>query len=188
MNKVSFGLTNVYYAKLSDEDSRIEYDLPLRLHGAQELSHEVIGGSERVFADDRVFAVLSQNAGRSVTLKLTELDNDFKIKILGYRELSNGNIIEVANAKTEKFALGFELQGDKLARRTWFYKCSIVPINEATKTKGESAEANAITLDIVAEPIEVGSEMITFITAHKNDQNYEEFLTRRPQTLEPGDS
>lgn len=180
-NKVSFGLTNVYYSTINSTGDADVYQTPVRLYGAQELSSEVIGGSERIYADDSVIATLTQNAGRNITLKLTELDDDFKTNILGYIKLANGNIIEVTNTKTEKFALGFEFQGDSEARRVWFYKCSITPINEATKTKGESAEANSISLSIVAEPVEVGNFLVTHIVSHKNDENYPSFLASKPE-------
>jgi phi13 family phage major tail protein len=180
-NKVSFGLTNVYYSKLTTSEGVDTYGSPTRLYGAQEFSSEVIGGSERIYADDSVIATLSQNAGRNITLKLTELDNEFKTAILGYVALANGNLVEVTNTKTSKFALGFEFQGDVEARRVWFYKCSVTPINESTKTKGESAEANSISLSIVAEPISVGNFLVTHVVAHKSDDNYATFLTVKPE-------
>lgn len=179
-NKVSFGLTNVYYSKITTAGEVDTYSNPVRLYGAQEFSSEVIGGSERIYADDSVIATLTQNAGRNITLKLTELDNAFKTDILGYVELANGNLVEVTNTKIEKFALGFEFQGDQEARRVWFYKCSVTPINEATKTKGESAEANSISLSIVAEPIPVGNFLVTHVIAHKSDDNYSSFLSTKP--------
>ena len=180
-NKVSFGLTNVYYSKIIIENDVENYAPPTRLYGAQEFSSEVIGGSERIYADDSVIATLTQNAGRNITLKLSELDNDFKTNILGYIGLANGNLIEVANNKTEKFALGFEFQGDVESRRVWFYKCSATPINEATKSKAESAEANSISLSIVAEPVPVGNLLVTHVVAHKKDDNYSSFLTSLPE-------
>lgn len=180
-NKVSFGLTNVYYSKITTNNDVDVYGEPIRLYGAQELSSEVIGGSERIYADDAVIATLTQNAGRNITLKLTELSEDFKTNILGYVKLANGNLVEINNAKPAKFALGFEFQGDIEARRVWFYKCSVQPINEATKTKGESAEANSISLSIVAEPVQVGAYLITHVVSHKSDANYTSFLTSKPE-------
>ncbi len=180
-NKVTFGLTNVHYSKIIEgSDGTTTYATPVRLFGAQELSSEVIGGSERIYADDSVIATLTSNAGRNITLKLTEIDNDFKVNILGYKKLDNGNLVEITNAALGKFALGFEFQGDSEARRVWFYQCSVTPINEATKTKGESAEANSITLSITAEPVLVKNYLITHVIAHKSDENYGTFLTTKP--------
>lgn len=66
-NKVSFGLTNVYYSKITTTGEVDTYCNPVRIHEAQEFSSEVIGGSESNYADDSVIAALTQNAGRNST-------------------------------------------------------------------------------------------------------------------------
>lgn len=181
-NTVTYGLKNVCYSLATrDSDGEWSFDNPETLPGAQELSTEVIGGSQSVYADDIVIATLSQNAGRTISLKVTEVSDEFKASVLGYKKLSNGNLVEVANSPVKTFALGFEFQGDAKARRIWFYLCSVTPINEATKTKGESIEANEITLNIIARPIEVGNNLITHIVANSGDTNYSEFLSVAPQ-------
>jgi len=81
-----------YYSKITTNNDVDVYGEPIRLYGAQELSSEVIGGSERIYADDAVIATLTQNAGRNITLKLTELSEDFKTNILGYVKLSKWKI------------------------------------------------------------------------------------------------
>lgn len=180
-NKVTFGLKNVHYSLATpNESGEWTFAEPVALLGAQELSSEIIGGSQSIYADDSVIATLVQNAGRNITLKLSELSDTFKVDILGYKQLQNGNLIEVANSQVKTFALGFEFQGDAKARRVWFYLCSVTPINESTKTKGESVEANSITLNIVARPIEVGNFLITHIIANVGDTNYSTFLNTAP--------
>lgn len=180
-NKITFGLKNVHYSKATQsEDGSWTFDTPIALLGAQEFSSEIIGGSQSIYADDSVIATLVQNAGRNITLKLSELSDTFKIDILGYKKLTNGNLVEVTNAGVQTFALGFEFQGDSKARRVWFYLCSVTPVNEATKTKGESVEANSITLSIVARPIEVGNYLITHVIANLGDTNYLTFLETSP--------
>ena len=56
----------------------------------------------------------------------------------------------------------------------------MTPINEATKTKGESVEANSITLNIVARPIEVGNYLVAHVIANLGDTNYETFFDNAP--------
>ncbi|MBU1094546.1 MAG: phage tail protein [Firmicutes bacterium] len=180
-NKVTFGLKNVHYSKATQsEDGSWIFVTPVALLGAQEFSSEIIGGSQSIYADDSVIATLVQNAGRNITLKLSELSDTFKVDILGYKKLVNGNLVEVTNNGVETFALGFEFQGDAKARRVWFYLCSVTPVNEATKTKGESVEANSITLSIVARPIEVGNYLVTHVIANLGDINYQTFLEASP--------
>lgn len=182
-NIVTFGLKNVHYSKatFNPVDGTWSFATPVALPGAQEFSSDLIGSSTQVYADDQVVATLIQNAGRTLTLKLTELIDEFKTDILGYKKLDNGNLVEIVNAEVVTFALGFELQGDAKARRTWFYLCTASPINEATKSKADSVEANSISLTITARPIAIDTDnYTTHITASKGDANYATFLSVAP--------
>ena len=180
-NKITFGLRNVHYAIANqDNNGNWSFDTPVALQGAQEFSSEVVGGSTNVYADDTLYASLVQNAGRTLTLKFTEIPDEFKTAVLGYKRLANGNLVEIANAPVVTFALGFEFQGDAKARRVWYYLCSVTPIAEATKSKADSIEANSVTLNITARPNEVGDDLITNCVSAKGDSNYTNFLTTAP--------
>lgn len=181
-NIVTFGLKNVHYAKGSlGTDGSWTFASPANLAGAQEFSSDIIGGSTPVYADDQVVANLNQNAGRTISLKLTEVPDEFKIDILGYKKAENGNLIEVANAPVVTFALGLEFQGDVKARRSWFYLCTVTPINEASKSKTDSVEANGITLNISARPIATNKDyLIIHVDACKGDANYDAFFSSVP--------
>ena len=181
-NIVSFGLRNVHYSKATQaEDGTWSFATPVALPGAQEFNSDVIGGSTTVRADDIVVAQLNQNGGRTLTLKVTELTDEFKTDILGYKKTAEGNLVEITNASVVTFALGVEFQGDVKARRVWYYLCNVTPINEATKTKSESIEANAITLNITVRPIAIDEEnYTTHAIASKGDSNYNNFLTTAP--------
>lgn len=181
-NIVTFGLKNVHYALATQNSTgKWTYGTPAALKGAQEFTSDIIGGSTPVYGDDQVVATLNQNAGRTISLKVTELSDEFKIDVLGYKKLANGNLVEVSNAPVVTFALGLEFQGDVKARRMWFYLCTVTPISEGTKSKTDSVEANAITLNISARPIEVDADTcITYIVSSKGDSNYNTFLTTAP--------
>jgi phage major tail protein, phi13 family len=192
-NIVSFGLKNVHYAiaTLAEDGHTWSYGTPVALKGAQEFTSDIIGGSTPVYADDQVITTLNQNAGRTITLKVTELPDEFKIDVLGFKKLENGNLIEVANAPVVTFALGLEFQGDVKARRMWFYLCTATPVSESTKSKTDSVEANATTITISARPIEVDEDTcITYVLSSKGDENYKTFLTTAPvlPILEKGEN
>ena len=180
-NKVTFGLTNVHYSLATQgNDGTWTFTAPVRLIGAQEFTSDIVGGSTPVYADDSVIATLVQNAGRTVTLKLTELSDEFKTDILGYKKLENGNLVEINNAPVKTFALGVEFQGDAKARRVWFYLCTVTPISESSKSKTDSVEANAITLNITARPIQTGNYLTTHVISSVGDSNYGTFLDVAP--------
>jgi phi13 family phage major tail protein len=181
-NIVTFGLTNVHYAKATQStDGSWSFATPARLKGAQEFTSDIIGGSTPVYADDQVVATLNQNAGRTISLKVTELPDEFKTDILGYKKLENGNLVEIANAPVVTFALGIQFSGDVKARRVWYFLCTVTPVSDGTKSKTESVEANATTLTITVRPIEANADnLVHQITASKGDANYDTFFATVP--------
>lgn len=184
-NIVTFGLTNVHYAKATQStDGSWSFATPARLKGAQEFTSDIIGGSTPVYADDQVVATLNQNAGRTISLKVTELPDEFKTDILGYKKLENGNLVEIANAPVVTFALGIQFSGDVKARRVWYFLCTVTPVSDGTKSKTESVEANATTLTITVRPIEANDDnLVNQITASKGDANYDTFFATVPAIL-----
>jgi len=181
-NIVTFGLTNVHYAKATQStDGSWSFATPARLKGAQEFTSDIIGGSTPVYADDQVVATLNQNAGRTISLKVTELPDEFKTDILGYKKLENGNLVEIANAPVVTFALGIQFSGDVKARRVWYFLCTVTPVSDGTMSKTESVEANATTLTITVRPIEANDDnLVNQITASKGDANYDTFFATVP--------
>ncbi len=185
-NIVTFGLRNVHYSiATQSEDGAWTFATPVSFPGAQEFASDIIGGGTTVRADDIVVAQLNSTGGRTLTLKVTEVPDEFKIDVLGYKKTTEGNLVEITNAPTVTFALGVEFQGDIKARRVWYFLCNVTPINESSKTKGESIEANAITLNITVRPIAINEEeYTTHSIASKGDSNYANFLTTAPKLPE----
>jgi phi13 family phage major tail protein len=129
-NIVTFGLRNVHYSLASTVDGETwTYATPVALPGAQEFSSQLIGGTTNVNADDTIVHQLVSNSGRTITLTLTELTDEFKKNILGYKETTEGNLVEITNAAPVTFALGFEIQGDVKARRVWYFLCTATPVS-----------------------------------------------------------
>lgn len=180
-NKITFGLANVHYALAEQApDGSWTFETPKKLEGAQEITTQAIGGSTQVYADDKVIATLVSNSGTDVTLKFSEIDEEFKKDVFGFLEDSNGNLVEIINSKTKTFALGYEIQGDIKARRIWYFLCSATPTGDASKSKSDSIEANSITLNITARPIESGNNLILRVIAGVGDTNYNSFLVSTP--------
>lgn len=180
-NKITFGLKNVHYSIATQTEGGVwSFATPVALPGAQEFTSDIVGGSSSVYADDIVYSVISQSAGRTITLKFTEITEEFKIAVLGYKRLANGNLIEIANAKPVTFALGLEFDGDVKHRRVWFYLCNVTPISESSKTKADSIEANSTTLNITCRPLEDDGYLVINCVADETNSNYSSFLTTAP--------
>ena len=82
-NKITFGLRNVHYAHATFTEDNWSFDTPKELIGAQEFSSELVGGTNQVYADDKILHTLVSNSGQTITLKLTELSDEFKKDIFG---------------------------------------------------------------------------------------------------------
>ena len=175
-NKITFGLRNVHYALATNDGESWTFATPKELIGAQEFSTEMVGGTSQVYADDKIFHTLVSNSGAIITLKLTELSDEFKKDIFGYVEDSNKNLIEFTNAEVKTFALGYEIQGDSKARRVWYFLCTATPVGQSTKSKADSIEANSVSLTITARPIEINDKEVLRVIASKGDTNYENFF------------
>ena len=82
-NIVSFGLRNVHYSIATQSDNGSwSFATPVSFPGAQEFASDIIGGGTTVRADDIVVAQLNNNGGRTLTLKVTEVPDEFKIDVL----------------------------------------------------------------------------------------------------------
>jgi len=186
-NKVTFGLKNVHYAVATPgEDDSWTYDDPKKLKGAQELTAEVISGKTDVYADDRILATLVSNSGSNISLKLTQVSDDFKVDVLGYERDANNNLVEIVNHRNKTFALGYEIQGDDKSRRVWYFLCTASPISDASKTQTESIEPNSVTLNITARSIEIGNLSVIRVISKYGDENYNDFFSSGPTVTNIG--
>jgi len=94
----------------------------------------------------------SANQGYEGDLEIALCPEQFKTDILGEVKDSNGALIEDSNVVPSEFALGFEIQGDQKARRTWMYQCSVTRPDVSSTTKEASIEPQTDSLAIKAKP------------------------------------
>ena len=177
---ISFGLRNVCYAVANKQNDAISYQNVKKIRGSQEISMELIGGSNHVYADDCLKASFNQNAGKTVSLTMTVVPDEVKIDLLGYNYDENNNLVENALAEPIYFALGFEIQGDREARRVWYLLCTAQPFNFSTKSKTDSVEANSVPLAISVYPVPIGNYEMIQVVGYKSHSNYDTFFDAVP--------
>ena len=124
-NKVKFGLRNVYYSKITVTGGVYSYGTPVKIDGAVNLTLSPTGDRTDFYADDIIYFSQTANNGYEGELEVALLPDSFKTDILGQTSDVNGALIENADDTLSHFALGFEVQGDDKARRTWLYE--VVP-------------------------------------------------------------
>lgn len=178
MGKVKFGLSNVHIAPFSVEDGAIIYGTPVHVPGAVSISLDPSGDNTDFFADNIKYFSSSTNQGYEGDLEIAMLPDELRTSIFGEIKDKNGAYIESANDVIKPFALGFELETDKLGRRFWYYNCNVSrPKNESSTTETSKTPATD-TLTIKALPREAADKRVrVFLPASEtNTDAYNSFF------------
>ena len=123
-NKIRYGIKNVFYATASISTSgTASYGTPVALPGAVSLSLDAQGGTEPFYADNIVYYTSVANNGYEGDLELAKIPDSFLTDCLGYTADTNGVLLEDAGAEPVHFALMFQFEGDKSAKRSVLYNC-----------------------------------------------------------------
>lgn len=148
-NKVKYGLSNCYYAKLNE--SLGTYSTPVALAGAVNLSLEQDGEDNKFRADNIDYFVSFSNNGYSGDLELALIPDSFLTDIMGeVKDGTNGLQYELADAKPSPFALLFQFEGDANATRHVMYNCKASRPSVASQTTDTSIEPVTETLNLTA--------------------------------------
>lgn len=156
-NKVKYGLSNCYYAKLDESDG--SYGTPVALAGAVNLSLDQEGETSNFRADNMDYYVGVSNNGYSGDLELALIPDSFLTDIMGeVKDATNGLQYELADAKPSAFALLFQFEGDVHAVRHVLYNCKASRPTLASQTTDTSIEPVTETINItaIAETMTVG--------------------------------
>ncbi len=152
-NKVKYGLKNVHYAVITDNEGNITYGIPVPIPGAVNLTLSPKGEKTEFYADDIAYFVASSNQGYEGSLEVALLPDAFKKDVLGYIEDTiNGVLIEDANATPKNIALLFEFSGDVNKTRHVLYNVAVERPNMESSTKGASIEVKTETFNITVSP------------------------------------
>lgn len=156
-DKVLFGFRNVYYSVITEgSDGTITYATPKKFAdegaGGVSIALSPRGETFEKYADDILWFGDAVNQGYEGDLVLTKLTDSFKKDVMGMVEDENGALIEEADVTFKKFALGFEVQGNEMPTRTWYYYCTITRPNDEANTKEASMSTDDKTLSLIASP------------------------------------
>ncbi|SOC12807.1 phi13 family phage major tail protein [Ureibacillus xyleni] len=150
-NKIKYGLKNVHYAVITETAGNITYDTPKPLAGGVSISIAPNGELTEFHADDITYWSAEINNGYDGELEIADLPESFLVDVLG-EELSNGVLYESSEAKSKKFALTFEINGDVKARRAVLYYCTATRPTIASQTKSATVEPQTSQLTFNARP------------------------------------
>ena len=152
MNKVKFGLRNVYTSVITDTAGVITYAAPVALPGGVNLTLDPRGETVEFYADDSLYFNETKNDGYEGNLEVAKVPDAFRKDVLGDIVDKNDNLFEDANAKPKKIALLFEFDGDANKTRHILYNVSVSRPNISGATTTNTKEPQTESFDIVAAP------------------------------------
>lgn len=157
MNKVKYGLKNVFAAKLTESASgAISFGTPRKIAGAVNMSLPPAGETTPFFADDIEYFTSITNNGYEGTLEVALVPDWFRTDILNETVDVNDVQVENASVQPERFALLFEFSGDANRTRHVLYNCKAARPNVESATKTNTTEVKTEVLNIVAKPLPDG--------------------------------
>ena len=157
MNKIKYGLTNTYYAKLIDTLGVITFETPVRIPGAVNMSLSATGDTTPFYADNTEYFTAIANNGYDGTLEIALLPDTFATDILGEVLSATDKVLtENSNVDPAKFALLFQFEGDLKAIRHVLYNCKATRPNIESGTKQNSLEVKTDTLTLTVRPLPDG--------------------------------
>lgn len=160
-NKVTFGLKNVHVAFLEGITEGVAtWAKPEKVTGAVNFTPSAEGESTPFYADDTIYYMATSNNGYTADLEMANFPDEILAKALGWEMDDNGMLVEIADAKPNKFALMGEVQGDVKNRRFVYYDVQANRISDEKATKGDTVEPATKTMPITIMPIEIGEKLI----------------------------
>ena len=152
--KVSYGIQDVYVAKITETGGVITYGTPFAVKGAVNLNVDPEGGDATPFYADNIvyFMAPAVNSGYSGDLELAITPDEFLTQILGQDKDANGVVYESSDDISARFALLFQAQGDTNNRRFCFYDCTASRPSRENATKEDSISPSTETVSITMNP------------------------------------
>lgn len=148
-NKIKYGIKNVYYAVAGDDG----YGTPVPIPGAVSIAMTPQGGREDFYADNILYFTSETNNGYTCELEVALVPESFWTDVLGNTLLQTSNVlVENADPKPVKFALGFQVEGDEKATKFWYYNCVAQRPNNESETKNDQLNIQTETLSITVAP------------------------------------
>lgn len=159
-NKVTYGLENAHYAKLTfGVGGTPTFATPVPLAGSVEFKMDPETNSVEFAADnDSQYFTEDENNGYSGTLTIANMPLSFRQDILGeVVNTKDGTITELADAKFSPFALLFQFDGDKTKTRHLIYYCNG---SRATISSKTGKDISGVELPFKAKQLTVGGKKL----------------------------
>lgn len=178
-NKVTFGLKNVHYSVITENEGTIVYGTPEPMPGSVEISLDPRGDMSEFYADDILYYSAGNNQGYDGTLSVANIPEKFAEECLGeVKDEEDMVLTEKSNVVGKNFALMFEFDGDVKAIRHVLYNCSANRPTVASSTKTNTKEPNTNELSFVSSPRSTDSAVKTKTTTSTKAEIYDNWYKK----------
>lgn len=147
-NKVKYNLKNVHWAPETESGYGEVKSWP----GAVNLTLDPQGDDYTFYADGTAYFEYHTNRGYEGDFESAMIPEEFAQLILGELLDNNNNLVELEDVEAKKFALGFQIDGDKNESLYWFYNCTASRPSVSCKTAEESIEVQTESLTFSNKP------------------------------------
>lgn len=162
MGKVRFGISDVYYAVMTESTASgvttISYGSKKAIPGAVSLTLDVQGDTNDFYADNGVYASFDSNNGFSGTLTIADVPESVYTDLLGYyKDTTSGMLTELAAATEVYFGMMCKVSSNEDPIGFKFYKCALSRPAFAANTTTETIDPDTQELSIRVMPVEAAS-------------------------------
>lgn len=129
----------------------------MAIPGAVSISFEQQGELTPFWADGIKYYVSASNGGYEGDLEVAMIPDQFRKDVLREVEDKNKVLFENANVNAVEFALGFQIDGDKIPTLFWFYNCTATRPSVESSTTEDTKEPITDTLTVSCASTEDGT-------------------------------
>lgn len=149
-NKITYGLSQLYYSIITETDSTVTYAAPVAMPGAVNMTCAPRGDVMEFEADNIVYYRSRANDGYDISLEIAELPVTFLEDVMLEELDANGVLFEKNDTEPKKIAILGQFEGDVKAKRFVFYNCMPSRANfdgETSKSKTPKTKTITMTAD-----------------------------------------
>lgn len=176
--KITYGIKNVYAAKITITNGAITFGTPAALPGASEITLSTAGEDVRIYADNVVYYKTGVNQGYTGTLSLYAIPDTFYTDYLGYIKDDNDVLVEAADGAKADFALLFEFDTDTAkTKRTVLYNVTASRPEISSSTKEDKIDPQPFAIPITASPAIDTGYVKASIVGDEDDETWAGWFT-----------
>ena len=162
MGKVRFGISDVYYAVMTESTASgvttISYGSKKAIPGAVSLTLDVEGDTNDFYADNMVYASFDSNNGFSGTLTIADVPESVYTDLLGYYKDSTTSLLtELATTNEVYFGMMCKVSSNEDPIGFKFYKCALSRPAFAANTTTETIDPDTQELSLRVMPVAAAS-------------------------------